>query len=468
MSERDDYKRNDWELGMELPSRKVTHSNKKAKKKDRSVEEHTAAPAVEKAGQEQAEREKARREQALREKAEREKALREQALREQHELERTLYEQTEREQALREQEQREQVLREQAQREQAQREQAQREQAQREQAHREQAEREQVLREQAEREEALRIQAQREIALREQMEREQLQREHELLEQIERERVRREQAERELARREQAAREALSQPDQAHALREAATAYDETAATIVLPRITERMLRPNNSAADAHASVPATPPAPGTRPAPVPSASADPASVAPSAPPMPSVPAPVAEAIKPASAPAPATGAEPSVTAVTSIGPASDAFPLPTDEAAESRDADDFSDEDAADEDENRGFFKTWQWYLLMTFTPIIIVLVVAYGKIGYVHAIPDSVRDQVPAYRHGEGFVVLKPWWFGPPVFTLDEYQIEPGPATETAEEWFDRYKVELGDYRGIVEDPQVLWSVQTDPLTQ
>jgi hypothetical protein len=60
----------------------------------------------------------------------------------------------------------------------------------------------------------------------------------------------------------------------------------------------------------------------------------------------------------------------------------------------------------------------------------------------------------------------VLKPWWFGPPVFALDKYQVPPTEYTLTKAEYFNRYKIELGDYASIVEAPKVLWTFQTDIL--
>jgi hypothetical protein len=99
-----------------------------------------------------------------------------------------------------------------------------------------------------------------------------------------------------------------------------------------------------------------------------------------------------------------------------------------------------------------------WTYRLLMFFIPVILIVVLAYGKLGYVHQVPKLVRENVPAYEQGEGFLILKPWWFGPPVYALDEYGED---ATD-----FQRYRLNLHDFKGIVEEPVVLWRFQKDVL--
>lgn len=120
----------------------------------------------------------------------------------------------------------------------------------------------------------------------------------------------------------------------------------------------------------------------------------------------------------------------------------------------------------AAEEDEARPFYSRWQWALLMFFTPAVILLTLAYGRLGYVHDVPDHVRSQVPAYQQGEAFLVLKPWWFGPPIFTLDDYKVPPSDYPLSRADYFARYKIELGDYARIVDGPRVLWTFRQDLL--
>lgn len=120
----------------------------------------------------------------------------------------------------------------------------------------------------------------------------------------------------------------------------------------------------------------------------------------------------------------------------------------------------------ASEEDEARPFYSRWQWALLMFFTPAVILLTLAYGRLGYVHDVPDHVRSQVPAYQQGEAFLVLKPWWFGPPIFTLDDYKVPSSDYPLSRADYFARYKIELGDYARIVDGPRVLWTFRQDLL--
>ncbi|ASS73606.1 hypothetical protein CIG75_00515 [Tumebacillus algifaecis] len=110
-------------------------------------------------------------------------------------------------------------------------------------------------------------------------------------------------------------------------------------------------------------------------------------------------------------------------------------------------------------EEETEPVIGKWTYRLLMIFVPLVLIGVLAYGKLGYVHQVPELVRDNVSAYEQGEGFLVLKPWWFGPPVYKLDEYVGSAGSD-------FYRYQLNLRDFAKIVEEPIVLWRFQKDFL--
>ena len=109
------------------------------------------------------------------------------------------------------------------------------------------------------------------------------------------------------------------------------------------------------------------------------------------------------------------------------------------------------------DEDEDGPLLSVRQRLLLFVLVPLVILAVFIWGKIAYVHQVPELVRDNVPAYASGEGFLVIKPWWFGPPVYELDAY-----PQTND----FTMYQTKMGDHAPLVEDPIVLWRFQQDIL--
>ncbi|KEO81330.1 hypothetical protein EL26_21495 [Tumebacillus flagellatus] len=118
------------------------------------------------------------------------------------------------------------------------------------------------------------------------------------------------------------------------------------------------------------------------------------------------------------------------------------------------------AEESAGTDGELQPFFSTWQRVLLWTGTVLVTIVVLLWGKIGYVHHIPDLVRDNVPAYQHDAGYLVLKPWWFGPPVLDLNTY------ARDTERPDWELYKARLGDYAAIVDNPYILWKFAEDPL--
>lgn len=111
----------------------------------------------------------------------------------------------------------------------------------------------------------------------------------------------------------------------------------------------------------------------------------------------------------------------------------------------------------SGDEDEDGPILTKWQRLLLFVVVPVVILGVLVWGKIAYVHHVPQLVRDNVPAYASGEGFLVIKPWWFGPPIYDLDSY-----PQTND----FTMYQTKMGDYAPLVEDPFVLKRFQQDIL--
>jgi hypothetical protein len=111
------------------------------------------------------------------------------------------------------------------------------------------------------------------------------------------------------------------------------------------------------------------------------------------------------------------------------------------------------------DEEDDAPVISKWKIALLILTTPIVLVIVLAWGKLAYVHQVPSFVQQQVPAYQHGQGFLILKPWWFGPPIFTLDQYERTDG-------EDFEHWKIQLNDYETVVQDPTVLYTFPDDIL--
>ncbi|PWK16543.1 hypothetical protein [Tumebacillus permanentifrigoris] len=117
-------------------------------------------------------------------------------------------------------------------------------------------------------------------------------------------------------------------------------------------------------------------------------------------------------------------------------------------------------EEAAGDDVDPPPFFTTWQRVMLWTGTALVTLCILAWGKIGYVHNVPDIVRHNVSAYDRGPAFLVVKPWWFGPPVIDLAQYD-----RPEETPNW-ELYHARLGDYAGIVENPHVLWYYRSDFL--
>jgi hypothetical protein len=110
-----------------------------------------------------------------------------------------------------------------------------------------------------------------------------------------------------------------------------------------------------------------------------------------------------------------------------------------------------------AELEDDGSVLTVWQRLLLFVAVPLVLLGVLVWGKIAYVHQVPDLVRDNVSAYSSGEGFLVIKPWWFGPPVYKLDSYP----QANE-----FQMYQIRMGDHGKLLEEPYVLWTFQQDLL--
>jgi len=112
--------------------------------------------------------------------------------------------------------------------------------------------------------------------------------------------------------------------------------------------------------------------------------------------------------------------------------------------------------QEQAEEVERQG---RWQRRILAIVLPLALLTVLVWGKIGYVHNVPDLVRGQVSAFHQGQGFLILKPWWFGPPVFSLTDYM---SYDVET----LDRLKLKMGSYSEVLHDPLVIWTFESDVL--
>lgn len=145
------------------------------------------------------------------------------------------------------------------------------------------------------------------------------------------------------------------------------------------------------------------------------------------------------------------------VSAIESITPTDEALeeiprPAPDDTA-------DPTPDPIPEEEDSAPVFAKWKIALLIVLTPIVLVVILAWGKLAYVHQVPAFVQQQVPAYQQGKGFLILKPWWFGPPIFTLDHYERTDG-------EDFVHWKIQLNDYAAVVDDPTVLYTFPDDIL--
>lgn len=76
----------------------------------------------------------------------------------------------------------------------------------------------------------------------------------------------------------------------------------------------------------------------------------------------------------------------------------------------------------------------------------IFFIALVFWAKFAVVYNVPSFLRHGVLA--HAYAYMVFKSWWFGPPIFNLDQYTLDPtAPLTSLV--------TQLGRYEGIVTHP-------------
>ncbi len=103
---------------------------------------------------------------------------------------------------------------------------------------------------------------------------------------------------------------------------------------------------------------------------------------------------------------------------------------------------------------------RTTRFWTNALFVCLVLLTLTFWARFAYVYHVPPELRtgplSRVTAY------VTLKPWWFGPPTFDLDDYLKEPN-AVDTVSNT-QLLLSNLGPFRAIVEHPDLVWAWYTD----
>lgn len=93
--------------------------------------------------------------------------------------------------------------------------------------------------------------------------------------------------------------------------------------------------------------------------------------------------------------------------------------------------------------------------------TYFVVVLSLAFwAKFAYVYDIPADVRQGV--LGSVRSYVVVKSWWFGPPVFDLQSFDPGSDPSSlDISPEAL--LAIRLGRYRSILNPSEIIWTQQS-----
>jgi hypothetical protein len=98
---------------------------------------------------------------------------------------------------------------------------------------------------------------------------------------------------------------------------------------------------------------------------------------------------------------------------------------------------------------------RTLQFWSRVGVTLCISIAVLFWAKFAYVYNIPAFLQQGDLA--HLQAYVTVKPWWFGPPMFNLNNYLDTHLHLSTTSQEQL--FLSRLGSYQRIVTDPQFVW---------
>jgi hypothetical protein len=99
---------------------------------------------------------------------------------------------------------------------------------------------------------------------------------------------------------------------------------------------------------------------------------------------------------------------------------------------------------------------RTTRFWLNVLFGFVVLLTLTFWAKFAFVYHVPEALRTG--PLSHVSAYVTWKPWWFGPPVFDLDQYLKMPD-VTVTYSDDRDLLLSNLGRFRAVVEQPNIIW---------
>lgn len=92
-------------------------------------------------------------------------------------------------------------------------------------------------------------------------------------------------------------------------------------------------------------------------------------------------------------------------------------------------------------------------------FSFIVFLLAISFwAKFAVVYHIPEYAANG--PLENTTAYVAVKPWWFGPPVFDLQQYANRDPVQLNIVNDPYAYLLLQLGKYNAIVEYPNIVWS--------
>lgn len=99
---------------------------------------------------------------------------------------------------------------------------------------------------------------------------------------------------------------------------------------------------------------------------------------------------------------------------------------------------------------------RTTRFWTRVFVVTVCLLMLAFWSKFAFVYNIPSYAQrgelDNVKAY------VTVKPWWFGPPIFNLEQTSLYPLRLTVIGNQ-YDVLLQNLGKYQSILQQPQFIW---------
>ena len=100
---------------------------------------------------------------------------------------------------------------------------------------------------------------------------------------------------------------------------------------------------------------------------------------------------------------------------------------------------------------------RTARFWGRVSFGAVVLIGIIFWSKFAFVYNIPAYA--QKGALENVQAYITVKTWWFGPPVFNLEQYVSQDTLNLQSLDDPYSYLLLQLGRYDSVVLQPSMIW---------